>query len=100
MARFFTVGLALSLTACTTFRSANSELDNYVGRPVSDVVLKLGAPTTKFDVNNGRRVFEWQNYGACTYTVVATTTNPGSQSLADWKLESWQQTEACADVRR
>src|SRR3974377_836681 len=100
MARFFTVGWALSLTACTTFRSANSELDNYVGRPVSDVVLKLGAPTTKFDVDNGRRVFEWQNDGACTYTVVATTTNPGSQSLAARKLERGAQKGGCCAAGR
>jgi hypothetical protein len=100
MAKFFAVLLVLSLTACTTFSSANRELDNYVGRPVSDVAPVLGAPTSKFDTGYGRRVFEWQNYGACTYTVVTTTTNPGSQSLADWKIESWKQTEACADVRR
>jgi hypothetical protein len=100
MARFFIVWLALSLTACAANRSSDGVLGGYNGRPVSDVVLKLGAPTTKFDVGNGRRVFEWENFGACTYTVVATTTNPGSPSLADWKIESWQQTEACVGVRR
>jgi len=100
MARFFIVCLTLSLAACTAFRSANRELDNYVGRPVSDVAQKLGAPTSKFDLGDGRRAFEWQNYGACSYSVVATTTNPSSPSLTEWKIESWQQTEACVDVRR
>ena len=89
----------LSVTACM-FRSPNNELDRYVGGPVSAVAATLGPPTVKFDLANGRRAFDWENYGGCTYSVTATTGNSGSASLADWKVESWQQTDACRDVER
>ena len=67
---------------------------------MSIVAAKLGPPTVKHEVGNGHMAFDWENYGGCTYSVIATTTNPGSTSLADWKVESWQQTEACLDVER
>jgi hypothetical protein len=84
MSRFsFIACLTLTLTACTRFESADNELDKYVGRPVSEVAAKLGPPTTKFRLADGRSSFDWQNYGSCTYSVIATTSNPSSPSLAD-----------------
>ena len=101
MARFlFIPCLTLSLTACATFQSADNELNSYLGGSVSQVAGKLGPPTSKFDLGNGRAAFDWENYGGCTYSLVATTRPPGSPSLADWKVESWQQTAPCLDVKR
>src|SRR6478752_7372091 len=100
-ARFlFIACLMLSLSGCATLRSTNNELDSYVGRSVSEVAGKLGPPTTKFDLGDGRRSFDWENYGGCNYSVIANTRTPGSPSLADWKVESWQQTAGCLDVQR
>ena len=96
----FIACLMLSLSGCATLRSTNNELDSYVGRSVSEVAGKLGPPTTKFDLGDGRRSFDWENYGGCNYSVIANTRTPGSPSLADWKVESWQQTAACLDVQR
>ena len=92
--------LTLSLTACARSGSANNELDRYVGGPVSEVAATLGPPTTKFRLADGRSSFDWETYGSCTYSVVATTRQPNSPSLTDWKVESWQQTAACLDVKR
>jgi len=101
MARYLVIAwLTLSLIACSTFRSPNNELDAYVGSPVAAVAAKLGQPTTKFDLGNGSRSFEWETYGGCNYSVTATTRTPGSPSLSGWKVESWHQTEACLDVTR
>jgi hypothetical protein len=101
MARFFFIAcVTLSLTGCATFRPADNELDRYVGGPVSDVAVKLGPPTAKFDLGDGHLAFDWENYGGCTYSVVATSRKAGSPSLADWKVESWKQTDACLDVKR
>jgi hypothetical protein len=99
MARFFIVWLMIGLTACAVLRSTNGALDGYIGRSVSDVALKLGPPTTKFDLGDGRLAFDWENYGGCTYSVIATSRKPGSPSLAEWRVESWQETEACASVK-
>ena len=101
MSRFsFIACLTLSLTACTRFESADNELDKYVGRQVTEVAATLGPPTTKFRLAAGRSSFDWVTYGSCTYSVVATTRQPNSPSLADWRVESWQQTAACLDVQR
>ena|SRR6478672_13417883 len=101
MSRFsFIACLTLSLTACTRFESADNELDKYVGRPVTEVAAKLGPPTAKFGLPDGRSSFDLETYGGCTYSVVATTGQPNSPSLADWRVESWQQTAACLDVQR
>jgi hypothetical protein len=95
------VCLTLDVTGCTVFRpSQNNELDAYVGGPVAAVAAKLGQPTTKFDLGDGRRSFDWETYGGCSYSVIATTRTPASPSLADWKVQSWQQTDACLDVTR
>jgi hypothetical protein len=74
----FIACLTVSLTACTRFESADNELDKYVGRPVTEVAAKLGPPTAKFGLPDGCSSFDWETYGACTYSVVATTRHPNS----------------------
>jgi hypothetical protein len=95
----FIASLTLGLTACTTFQSEDDELNTYIGSPVSEVARKLGPPTSKYQLGDGRSSFDWENYGGCNYSVIARSANPGSQSLADWKVESWQQTQECTSVR-
>jgi hypothetical protein len=100
MARFLLIAcLTLTLVACSTFRSTNNGLQSYVGHAVSEVADRLGPPNTKFDFSDGRRSFGWEGYSGCNYSVIATTGTPGSPSLADWKVESWQQSTSCLDVR-
>ena len=45
MARLFSALFALSLTACAPYWAGHK--DGYIGHPVSEVVLKLGPPTTR-----------------------------------------------------
>ena len=92
------VWLILSLTACA--RLTGTALDSgFVGRPVSEAVAKVGPPTTKSQLGNGRMAFEWLHYGPCTYSAMATSDRPDSQSLADWKIETWNATADCEAVR-
>jgi hypothetical protein len=43
--------------------------------------------------------FHWSNYGGCSRSATATTTKPGSTSLADWIIESWHETPDCAAAK-
>ena len=92
------VWLILSLTACARLTGTALESE-FVGRPVSEVVAKIGPPTTKSQLGNGRMAFEWLHYGPCTYSAMATSYKPDSQSLADWKIETWNATADCEAVR-
>src|SRR5262245_52479342 len=89
------VFLVLSLTACT--RTALGS--GLVGHPVSDAVAKFGPPTTKFQLGNGRMAFDWLHYGPYTYSAIATSPKPDSQSLSDWKIETWNATADCEAAR-
>jgi hypothetical protein len=95
--RIFIVGLILSLTACT-LHTENTRSQEFVGHAVSEAVLKLGPPTTKME-GNGRMAFDWLHYGPCTCLAIATSRKPGSPSLADWTIESWQETAECSAAR-
>ena len=96
MLRFFIVSLILGLTGCTLLHTKNTLSQEFVGHAVSEAVIKLGPPTTKMDLGNGRMAFDWLHYGPCTYSAIATSTKPASPSLADWTIESWQQTADCS----
>src|SRR5262245_42356105 len=67
--------------------------------PVSDAVAKFGPPTTKFQLANGRMAFDWLHYGPCAYSAIATSPKPDSQSLSDWKIETWNATADCEAAR-
>jgi hypothetical protein len=97
MVRIFIVDLILSLTACT-LHTENTRSQEFVGHAVSEAVLKLGPPTTKMDLGNGRMAFDWLHYGPCSYSAIATSRKP-SPSLADWTIESWQETADCSAAR-
>ena len=88
------VWLMLSLTACAMLTATGLESE-FVGRSVSEAVAKVGPPTTKSQLGNGRMAFEWLHYGPCTYSAMATSDRPDSQSLADWKIETWNATADC-----
>ena len=65
-----TFGAKLSLTACATLTATGLQSE-FVGRPVSEAVAKVGPPTTKSQLGNGRMAFEWLHYGPCTYSMSA-----------------------------
>ena len=92
------VCVMLSLTACARLTGTALE-SGFVGHPVSDAVAKLGPPTTKFQLGNGRMAFDWLHYGPCSYSAMATSDKPDSQSLADWKIETWEATADCEAAR-
>ena len=98
MRRLVIVWLMLSLTACAMLTATGLESE-FVGRSVSEAVAKVGPPTTKSQLGNGRMAFEWLHYGPCTYSAIATSDRPDSQSLADWKIETWKATADCEAVR-
>ena len=89
----------LSLTACARLTGTPALESEFVGHPVSEAVAKLGPPTTKFQLGNGRMAFDWLHYGPCTYSAMAKSDKPDSQSLADWKIETWEATADCEAVR-
>ena len=70
------VWLLLSLTACATLTATGLMESEFVGRPVSEVVAKVGPPTTKSQLGNGRMAFEWLHYGPCTYSAMAKSDKP------------------------
>ena len=92
------VWVMLSLTACATLTATGLQSE-FVGRPVSEAVAKVGPPTTKSQLGNGRMAFEWLHYGPCTYSAIATSYKPDSPSLADWTIESWRETADCSAAR-
>jgi hypothetical protein len=98
MRRLVIVWLMLSLTACAMLTATGLQSE-FVGRSVSEAVAKVGPPTTKSKLGNGRMAFEWLHYGPCTYSAIATSDRPDSQSLADWKIETWKATADCEAVR-
>jgi hypothetical protein len=57
------VWVMLSLTACARLTATTALESEFVGRPVSEVVAKVGPPTTKSRLGNGRMAFEWLHYG-------------------------------------
>jgi hypothetical protein len=64
MLRFFIVSLILGLTGCTLLHTKNTLSQEFVGHAVSEAVIKLGPPTTKMDLGNGRMAFDWLHYSA------------------------------------
>ena len=92
------VSAMLSLTACARLTGTALE-SGFVGHTVADAAAKVGPPTTKFQLGNGRMAFDWLHYGPCTYSAMATSDKPDSQSLADWKIETWNATADCAAAR-
>ena len=99
MRRLVIVWVMLNLTACAPLIATTALESEFVGRPVSEAVAKVGPPTTKSQLGNGRMAFEWLHYGPCTYSAMATSDKPDSPSLADWKIETWKATADCEAVR-
>ena len=77
----------LSLTACATLTATGLQSE-FVGHTVAEAVAKVGPPTTKSQLGNGRMVFDWLHYGPCTYSAMAT-----------WKIETWTATADCEAAR-
>jgi len=40
--------------------AAPSQMESYVGRPVSEAILDHGSPSEVFDLSDGRRAYQWQ----------------------------------------
>lgn len=92
-----------------------TSLDQYVGRPISDVILDRGPPTSTFDMGPNKRAFQWaltgQTAGAvvpisgvlvtvpprtqnCMVSFVASA-NKSGPTISDWMVESWRWNGAC-----
>ena len=90
----------LGLTACASLIATSLKIDSeFVGHSVAEVAAKIGPPTTKFQLGNGRMAFDWLHYEPCTYSAMATSVKPDSQLLSDWKIETWNATADCEAAR-
>jgi hypothetical protein len=110
------MALILPLFACKAAQQArvNEHFNSYIGKPVSDLALILGPPTTQFAAGTGRMAFQWEHYDEahspgvavpvgntliysaphsqqreCRVSVVAHTSalNP---NLGDWIIDNWR----------
>src|ERR1700730_1269500 len=110
------MALIFPLIACKAAQQTrgNDQFNSYIGRPVSELALVLGPPTTQFAAGSGRMAFQWEHYDEahspgvavpvgnaliysaphsqqreCRVSVVARTSalNP---TLGDWIIDSWR----------
>ena len=108
--------LALVVTGCAAARQArfDNALNAYIGRPVSEIAVKIGPPTANFPSGNGSMVFQWHRaeqqqtpgmampaFGnviyypgqtqqiECRLSVFARSAKT-SPTLADWIIERWE----------
>jgi hypothetical protein len=108
--------LATSFAACTAARQAkvHDKLDSYLNKPVSELALVLGPPTTQFATGNRQMAFQWEHYDEayspgiavpvgnsliysaphsqqreCRVSVVALTSSP-NPNQGDWIIKSWR----------
>ena len=117
MRKMLVILLAVSLSACTTAArqaKVHEKLDSYLNKPVSELALILGPPTTQFATGNRQMAFQWEHYNEayspgiavpvgnsliystphsqqreCRLSVVALTSSP-NPSLGDWITKSWR----------
>ena len=112
MRKILLILICLGLTACAEakIKQINQMLDAYIGRPVSELALRFGPPTTEFESGPGQRAFQWEHYGQtpgviapiggslivagpqrreCRLSVVASTNKP-NPTLGDWIVQRYQ----------
>src|SRR5262245_49342144 len=97
--RWFIIFCVMLILASCTLSTNTALRGEFVGRSVSEAAAKFGPPTTKFQLGNGRMAFEWLHYGPCTYSVLATSPKPDSQSLSDWTIETFEATADCEGAK-
>ena len=94
--------LCSSLMACAgSLSTAPVEFteSQFIGRPLSEMVAALGPPSTKSMLDDQNMAVEWVYYTQCSRSAMASSANPNSPTLSDWKVVSWQQSEACTSAR-
>jgi hypothetical protein len=81
-------------------------LERYIGRPVSDLAIRLGPPTQAFVGPDGQRIFQWRHFGSSTKTVIEGVAilnwrctlsveswparNNPSSAMIDWIIHTWK----------
>jgi hypothetical protein len=107
----FLIGLlGLALVGCSAV-VVETNAKPYIGRPVSDVALRLGPPTTVSHGPNGWPIFRWSNFGPSGQTIGKVTAIEGlvihqgrcsllvqsqpakpnpSPAMTDWIIEDWR----------
>lgn len=112
--------LALSGCGYALQSQITARYKEFVGRPVSDVVVSLGPPSSQFDVGPTTRAFQWHNSGSYQTPGVVNSigntvlVNPGAtiatncrvtflasapkrtDELSQWTVQSfeWQATDS------
>jgi hypothetical protein len=96
--------LGITLLGCSA-TLAQAGWDDYIGRPISDLAMRMGPPTTVSRGPNGWPIFEWSHlaptkgivieglliHGRCNLKVM---TRPARSSptaaMADWLVTHWR----------
>jgi hypothetical protein len=93
MMRWGVTGLSLLLLAgCVTPVARSELLRREIGRSVAHATLVAGRPQASYDLPDGRRAFQWEDWSLvprggprCTYTAFAVSTGHRNM-LAAWHI--------------
>jgi hypothetical protein len=90
--RMVLVTIGLLLAACHA-REIPPPPDPYVGRPVSDLALRVGPPDIQIDAGNNQRGFIWRHTAVYPcLSAVGHSLQPPGPGLGNWIIDHWQTT--------
>src|SRR5262245_12963787 len=75
--------LLFTLAACAAVSGATG-FDAYVGRPVSDLALQIGPPTSVSNGPDGSLIFQWNRFGPSGQRIGASTPIPFEFGIRLW----------------
>jgi hypothetical protein len=96
--------LGVTLVGCSAAH-AQTSLYDYIGRPISDLAMRMGPPTIVSQGPNGWPIFQWSRFpskgivlhgllihrGRCILEVAARPANRHpTLAMADWIVENWR----------
>ena len=102
--------LVLTVVGCAS-GGAEAGFNSYIGRPVSDLAMRIGPPTFVSPGPKGWPIFRWRNFGPSGQTIGAETVvevilihnwrcilvvgsrpakNNPTSAMVDWLIENWR----------
>src|SRR5215216_6573393 len=113
--------MGILLGACQTVQERGSAaMAPYMGKPITDIIARLGPPNATYDMSPGERAFQWthvdvrstpgmlipmqgigvmaipsqQNLSQCRLTLTAKASAP-EPHISQWLITSWQAVGSC-----